>query len=105
MKGNKSPGSDGIPVEFYKTFWPHIHSILIESLNYAYDIGELSATQKRGILSLLFKKNDKQMLKNWSWRPINLGFGVKNYWHFPLFFVFWEDDLSFLMGLYEDVTI
>ena len=70
MKGNKSPGSDGIPVEFYKTFWPHIHSILIESLNYAYDVGELSATQKRGILSLLFKKNDKQMLKNW--RPISL---------------------------------
>ena len=68
MEGNKPPGSDGIPVEFYKTFWPHIHSILIDSLNYAYGVGELSATPKRGILSLLFKKKDKRMLKDW--RPM-----------------------------------
>lgn len=70
MKNNKSPGSDGLPVEFYKTFWNDIKSILIESLNYAYEVGELSPTQKRGILTLLFKKNDKYLLKNW--RPISL---------------------------------
>ena len=70
MKINKSPGSDGIPTEFYQTFWTDIHPILIESLNCAYETGELSATQKRSILSLIFKKNDKQMLKNW--RPISL---------------------------------
>ena len=70
MKNNKSPGSDGIPIEFYKTFWADIHSTLIDSLNSAHDIGELSGSQKRGILSLLFKKNDKHMLKNW--RPISL---------------------------------
>ena len=64
MKSNKSPGSDGIPAEFYKTFWPDLHPILIESLNCAYDVGELSATQKRSILSLIYKKNDKYMLKN-----------------------------------------
>ena len=70
MKNNKSPGSDGIPVEFYKAFWDDINLLLIDSLNSAYDTGELSGTQKRGILSLLFKKNDKHMLKNW--RPISL---------------------------------
>ena len=70
MKSNKSPGSDGIPAEFYQTFWTNIHPILIESLNSAYEIGELCASQKRSILSLIFKKNDKQMLKNW--RPISL---------------------------------
>ena len=70
MKNNKSPGSDGLPVEFYKVFWPEIKKTLIDSLNYAYDNGQLSATQKRGLLSLLFKKNDRQLLKNW--RPISL---------------------------------
>ena len=70
MKNNKSPGCDGIPVEFYKTFWADIHTFLIDSLNDAYQVGELSTTQKRGILSLIFKKNDKELLKNW--RPISL---------------------------------
>ena len=70
MKSNKSPGSDGIPAEFYQTFWPDLQTVLIESLNSAYETGELSPTQKRSILSLTFKKNDKQMLKNW--RPISL---------------------------------
>ena len=70
MKNNKSPGSDGLSVEFYKTFWPQIKNDLIDSLNLAYDNGSLSTTQKRSILSLLFKKNDKHLLKNW--RPISL---------------------------------
>ena len=70
MKNNKSPGSDGLSVEFYKTFSPQIKNDLIDSLNLAYDNGTLSTTQKRSILSLLFKKNDKHLLKNW--RPISL---------------------------------
>ena len=70
MKNNKSPGSDGLPVEFYKTFWQDINKDLLESINQSYDTGTLSPTQKRSILSLLFKKNDKHLLKNW--RPISL---------------------------------
>ena len=70
MKSNKSPGSDGLPAEFYNTFWPEIKKDLIESLNQSYDSGSLSPTQKRSMLSLLFKKNDKHLLKNW--RPISL---------------------------------
>lgn len=70
MKLNKSPGSDGLSVEFYITFWPDIKSVLINSLNSAYVSGELSASQKRGLLTLLYKKNDKCQLSNW--RPINL---------------------------------
>ena len=53
MKLNKSPGSDGLPVEFYKTFWSDIKNDLIDSLNQSYDEGTLSPTQKRSILSLL----------------------------------------------------
>ena len=70
MKINKSPGSDGLPVEFYITFWDDIKSILMNSLNAAYHKGELSPSQKRGILTLLYKKGDKSELSNW--RPISL---------------------------------
>ena len=70
MKSNKSPGSDGLPVEFYITFWNDIKTILINALNAAYHLGELSPTQKRGILTLLYKKGDKDALTNW--RPISL---------------------------------
>ena len=70
MKTNKSPGSDGIPAEFYASFWTDIKHLLLGSLNAAYQKGELSPTQKRGILNLIFKKNDKTLLSNW--RPITL---------------------------------
>lgn len=46
MKLNKSPGSDGLPVEFYKTFWEDIKILLTDSLNFAYQVGELSISQK-----------------------------------------------------------
>ena len=31
MESNKSPGTDGLPVEFYKVFWIHNNIILAES--------------------------------------------------------------------------
>ena len=70
MKANKSPGLDGISVEFYHTFWEDIKYALINSLNEAYQADELSPTQRRGVLSLIYKKNDKTSLTNW--RPISL---------------------------------
>ena len=63
MKDNKSPGSDGLPSEFYKTFWQDIKNLVTSSLYAAYDKGELSPTQKRGHLTLLFKKMKKDYLK------------------------------------------
>ena len=71
MKNGKSPGSDGLTVEFYKFFWSDIKNILLSSLNYALVSGSLSVEQRRGILSLLPKKDkDRIFLKNW--RPISL---------------------------------
>ena len=46
MKLNKSPGSDGIPVEFYINFWENIKQMLLESINSSYHNGELSPSQK-----------------------------------------------------------
>ena len=45
MKTNKSPGSDGIPMEFHKVFWEEIRDIFLQSINEAYHLGELSPTQ------------------------------------------------------------
>ena len=65
MKLNNSPGSDGLPVEFYVSFWQEVKTLVVESLNEGYEIGELSVTQKRGILNLIFKEDDKTLLSNW----------------------------------------
>jgi exonuclease III len=71
MKNNKSPGSDGLTNEFYKFFWTDIKRFVVDSLKYALKHGEMSSDQKRGIISLIPKKNKvRTLLKNW--RPISL---------------------------------
>ena len=42
----KTPEIDGLPLEFYKTFWDDLAPCLIASLNYAYEAGTLSVSQK-----------------------------------------------------------
>ena len=71
MPNNKSPGTDGLPCEFYKSFWAYIQGPLINSISYSFEKGELSVSQKRGIITLLPKKGKSLVfLKNW--RPILL---------------------------------
>ena len=71
MESEKTPGTDGLPVEFYKVFWRDISSILINALNYAYETGQLSITQRRGIIKLIPKKDaEPYFIKNW--RPLTL---------------------------------
>ena len=59
MNLNKSPGSDGLSVEFYRCFWQYIKHMVIDSLNEGYDKQELSYTQSQAILTLLYKKGNK----------------------------------------------
>ena len=71
MKNGKSPGTDGLTSEFYKFFWTDIKDILLVSLNYALENEYMSIEQKRGILTLIPKKEKNRLfLKNW--RPITL---------------------------------
>ena len=58
LSSNKSPGSDGLPIEFYRCFWSLLGPDLVAILNYSYTHGSLSDTQRRGIIRLLFKKDD-----------------------------------------------
>ena len=52
-------------------FWRDLGVFLVRSLNYGFSIGNLSVTQKQGVISIL-PKSDKarEYLKNW--RPISL---------------------------------
>ena len=44
---------------------------MVDSFNYAFENGEMSISQKRGIISLIPKKDkNEKYLKNW--RPISL---------------------------------
>lgn len=71
MKNEKSPGPDGFTAEFLKMFWPDLKYYLFRSFNYGIETGELSITQKQGIISIIPKGNKpREHLKNW--RPISL---------------------------------
>ena len=71
IKNNKSPGSDGFTVEFYKRFRDDIKEILLHQYKYALNFGKLSIDQRRGVLITVPKgKKDRTKLENW--RPITL---------------------------------
>ena len=65
MKSNKSPGFDGIPSEFYKTFWPHIENIYISMVQDCFNKGSFPKSMNTGILTLIHKGEDKEDLKNY----------------------------------------
>ena len=71
MQNDKSPGSDGFSSEFYKFFWRDLGTFLLRSLNYSFETGQLSVTQRHGTITCLPKTGKpKEQLK--SWRPITL---------------------------------
>ena len=67
---NKSPGIDGIPIEFYLKFFTLIKFELCEVLNYILNGNKLSETQRKALIVLLFKGGDSNLIS--SWRPISL---------------------------------
>ena len=70
IKNNKSPGLDGIPVEFYKMYWKNISEDLHQVLKHSYEIEELPKSQYDAVIRLLYKKGEREDIKNW--RPISL---------------------------------
>ena len=70
MKANKALGLDGLSVEFYRVSWSEISDILVDSYREAFNSGKLSNSQNLSVLSLLYKKGDRHLLKNY--RPISL---------------------------------
>ena len=71
MALNKSPGSDGLTVEFFQTFWEDIGHILVNVLNYCKEIGCLADSHRRAVITILHKQGkDPLDIKNY--RPISL---------------------------------
>ena len=71
MKHEKSPGTDGFGAEFFKCFGKQLGPFVVRALNKAFEDGELSTTQKEGIITCIpkgYKPRDN--IKNW--RPISL---------------------------------
>ena len=57
FENGKSLGSDGFTAEVYKFIWKQLSENLTSSLTHAFEKGELSICQRRGIISLLPKKS------------------------------------------------
>ena len=58
MASDKTPGTYGLPAEFYKLFWEDIEGYLLNALNGAYEKRCLSISQRRGLITLLPKKKE-----------------------------------------------
>ena len=59
FQNNKTPGSDGIPIEFYKRCWPLIEEPFINCINECFEKGELAGSQKQAVITLIEKKKAK----------------------------------------------
>ena len=71
FSNGKSPGEDGFTVEFYVQFFEFLAPDLLASLNAAYLHGEMSVSQRRGVITLI-PKDDSSLLELSNWRPITL---------------------------------
>ena len=72
MSNGTAPGLDGLSIEFMKFFWCKIGSLVTESFNEAFDRGELSYSQKKGVVILLHKGSHLPRDRLANWRPITL---------------------------------
>ena len=71
MPNNKCSGTDGLPADFYKVFWPKLKCFLGKYYQEVVEEGIFNLSARRGILSLLEKlnKNTRSLL---NWRPLSL---------------------------------
>ena len=70
MAAGKSPGLDGFPAESFRRFWSWLGPDYVEVMNSCYTTVQLSASQRSGVITLLYKRGDRLDMKNW--RPITL---------------------------------
>ena len=71
FEDSKSPGKDGFAAEFYKDFFDIVGIDLVNSLNQASEVVELSISQRRDIITLV-PKEDSNLLELQNWGPITL---------------------------------
>ena len=70
LKKDKSPGCDGLTKEFYDFFWEKLQDFYMECIKEVEETGELSESQKVGLIRISYKKNGRIHIGNY--RPITL---------------------------------
>jgi hypothetical protein len=65
FKLTKSPGEGGLIAEFYQKFWYLVKNDFLEVILEIIGSYNLSNSQNRSVLSLLYKNGDRSDLKNW----------------------------------------
>ena len=53
----KTPVNDGLPIEFYQTFWNSIGEFMTDVFNGSFEFGSMSDTQKEAIITVIDKKD------------------------------------------------
>ena len=72
LKKDSAPGYDGLTGSFYQTFWPYIGDLVIDSFNKAFDLKQMSISQRRAIITLIHKGKELSRDDLGNWRPISL---------------------------------
>jgi exonuclease III len=71
MKRNKSPGNDGLTIEFYDICWTFIKDDLLEVINEIFCSRLLPISMTQAVITLIYKNKGSRLdLKNW--RAISL---------------------------------
>ena len=70
MNLNRSPGIDGLPIEFYLHYWYLIKNEISQVFKNNINGLMLGENQRKAIITLIPKDGDLSILK--SWRPISL---------------------------------
>jgi hypothetical protein len=72
----KSPGSDGLPYEFYRALWGQVKGLVVAAFNEAFlsegEQPQLHASALLGVIVLLYKQGGKPRDDPDSYRPITL---------------------------------
>lgn len=71
MKGGKTPGPDGIPIEILKTFQDTLIPPMLEMYEEALDTGSVPPSLNMAVVTLLLKPGKVSTLCG-SYRPISL---------------------------------
>ena len=71
FENGKTPGNDGIAIEFYKKLWDVLADQLVDVFNFSFQLEEMTTSQRQAIITLIDTKGkDRSYSENW--RPIPL---------------------------------